>query len=124
MAGRTFEITKDQEIVWEARHELWDSATRAMVPAITYRADFTESLHPCRFVAGFDQEKKLRITNTGTVPDSYKYSFLKNGKRLEVAETGQLLPGASITINPAKAADSVDIISVLNSYRKARISLL
>lgn len=123
MWGRTFEINNAQQLVWEARHELLDTAAKIMAPAITYRGDFTETLYPCRFIATYDIEKKeLLITNTGTVADSFQYTTLKNGKRLATATTRQVPPGTTVTVPVGTNVNALDISSLFNPLRRKSIT--
>lgn len=116
--NRTFEITKNKEIVWQTDGERYDTLAKKFIPMPTsYRAAFSTSLYPCYFTAHIEG-RKLVIENAGTQTDRYTYRFVKNGKTIKTNTTRTLRPAAVMKIKMPGVSISgqyIEVISVRNN---------
>ena len=77
--GRTFEVTPDKQLVWNAIPERNTHSDSGWVPQPIYRAHYASSLYPCYFSCQLDKDTlgnrdsyfSIRIFNVGTESDSY-----------------------------------------------------
>jgi hypothetical protein len=130
--NRTFEVTRDKKVVWDAFTEKWDPKVEKWIPFPQFRSSYISSLYPCYFVAEIypasagqanDPGLKLKIVNKGSETDQYSIAFIAGGKTIN-ASTKSTLPGGSSIIDIPVTVGSRFTIKISSSLDARRYKVL